>query len=174
MGQELEQQKPKKVSDKLLRKYARFSAREIEQKTGIPALEAMARIEEMLDEEDWLSDLRKEQLLIDEFQDIAEEIKDRMHSVDDEFFADMANSAIRAMNSIGQRWDAMRKVITIDINDITAAHGRIFGSAFDIALWHVVDILMEENPSIERARVRELVREGMLLADRKLKEYQHG
>lgn len=158
------------VSDRLLLRNARLSLREIEEETGIPAAEAGARLTALWDERDWRSALQDELVLIQDFEDITAEIRDKMRSVDDEFYADMANAAIRAMNSIGQRWDARRKLIEIDINQITAAQGVIFGQAFEIALWHIGDALMDKY-EVPRAELRQLAMEGMKEAREKLKDY---
>lgn len=171
-GTEIE--KPKlSVSNTLLLKHALLSLNEIEAKTGIPAIQAGQRITDLLDDRDWLSMRRKELLLIMDMQDLVNGAKDRLGDADNENYAKIANVALRGMNSIGQRLDAQRKLVEADINEITAAHGRIFGQAFDIALKHVITTLMAENPEIEQPHVRALVREGMALAEEKLQEYMN-
>lgn len=159
------------VSNSLLLRYARLSLNEISEKTGFPPLEAAQRISDLLDNRDWLSSLRQERLLIIDMQEVVQNARERLENADDENYAPIANVVFRGMKEIGVRMDARRKLVEADINAITAAHGRIFGKAFDVALWHVLDVLMEENPGIEASHVRELVREGMHMAEEKLEEY---
>lgn len=154
----------------ILIRNAHLSPNEIAEATGFDPIEAMQRLQELLDSRDWLSQRRQEQLLIIEMQDLIQDARDRLANADDEHYAAMANVVLRGMKEVGLRMDARRKLIDMDINQITAAHGQLFGSAFDVALKHIVGTLVEENPVIEPARVRELQREGMLLARAKLEE----
>jgi len=159
------------VSNQLLLSYARLSPNEIEAKTGIPALEAAEKISALLDNRDWLTALQQEQLLIMDMQEVITDAKARMSNVTDEFYADIAAVVVRAMTGIGTRMDSQRKLLKFNIDEITRARASVFGQAFDIALWHVIDSLMVEHPGINRSEVRDLVREGMKLAAQKLNEH---
>lgn len=173
-GSEVEKSEKKlSVSNTLLLRHANLSLHEIEQRTGIPAIEAGQRITELLDDRDWLSMRRQELLLISEMRNLVSDAKDRLEKADDDHYAQIANVALRGMNAIGARFDARRKLVEADITEITQAQGRIFGQAFDVALKHVIDSLMAENPAIEASHVRQLVREGMSKAEQKLEEYMN-
>lgn len=159
------------VSNKMLIANARLSPVEIQANTGIPALEAAEKITELLGNRNWLSAFQKEQLLIMDMEDVIADAKQRLANVGDEFYADIAAVVIRAMTGIGTRLDAQRKLVQFNIDEISRAQASVFGQAFDIALWHVVDKLMIENPQIDKSEVRQLVREGMKLAAAKLNEH---
>lgn len=159
------------VSNRMLLSYAHLSLNEIAEKTGFDAVEAGEKLYELLNNRDHLSALQLEQLLIMDMQEIIDDAKLRLFGVSDEFYADIAAVVVRAMSGIGTRLDAQRKLLKFNIDEISRARASVFGQAFNVALWHVVDALMVEHPDIDKSEVRVLVREGMKLAAVSLQEH---
>jgi hypothetical protein len=168
MGKDVEK---KSVSNQLLLRYANLSLNEIAQRTGFTPIEAGQRIAQLLDDRDWLSMRQKELLLISQLEEIIDDSRDRLSATDDEHYAAMANVVLRGMKEVGNRMSEMRKMINIDINEITAAHARIFGNAFDVATDYMTDAILEMDHTPTDAEIRELKREGMLLAKERLEQY---
>ncbi len=146
--------------DRLLIRHARKSPREIEEATGIPANEAIARLNELLDSRDHLTLRRQEVLLVEEMNELFHESRDRMHNAGDRDFASITNAALRAATQMMQRLDAARKANVIDVDKITEGQARIFGKLFDVALNHILTELSKEY-DIPKERIMELHREGM-------------
>jgi len=159
------------VSNRLLLENARYSPREIEERTGIDALVAVARINELLEQRDWLTMRQREQLLIIDLEDMIDDLKKRMQNAADEDYAAIATVSVRAMKLISERFDAQRKAIEQDITRITSAQAKMYGSSFDAALETILKGLQEEHPEIDRAELRSLTRQGMIAAKQKLEEY---
>lgn len=171
MAGEIVKKEDLSVSNRMLLSYARLSLNEIAEKTGFSPIEAGEKIDELLNNRNRLSMLQQEQLLIMDMQEIVDDARERLSEVSDEFYADIANAVIRAMSGIGTRMDAQRKLIDFNIDQISRAQASVFGQAFNVALWHVIDSLMIEHPDIEKSEVRVLVREGMKLAASSLHEH---
>jgi hypothetical protein len=161
MGDEVEKIS---VSNEMLLRYAELSPNEIAAKTGFTPLEAARRLYELLDSRDYLTDRREERLLIIRMQTVAREAEDRMRDASDENFAAIANVVYRGLNSVGARFDARRKLTEVDINEITAAHARTFGRAFDAALEHIIEGLKQAHPDLDPYEIGRLQREGMQVA----------
>jgi hypothetical protein len=151
--------------DSRLLSLARKSPVEIAELTGLDAGFVASRISELLESRDWLSDRQQERLLLEEVADLKDVVLGRLHSADDRDFAGVANVALRTLKLIGERLESRRKLVEADISEISAAHARIFGRAFDLALTHVVDVL---GDGVESEVVDAAVREGLLRAARSL------
>lgn len=158
-------------SESLLIRYAHLSGREIEEKTGIPAIEALQKINDLLDSRDWLTVRREERLLIIEMQDLIHSARDRLEHASEDNYAAIANVALRGFKEIGLRYDQRRKNLDIDISEITAAQAHVFGGAYDTSLSHLIDSMMIAHPELERAEMMQYAREGLVLARKKLGEF---
>lgn len=126
------------VDSKLL-SLARKSPVEIGELTGLEPGFVAARVSELLESRDWLSDRQQERLLLEEIADLKDLVMDQVRQAGDVGeFAQVANVALRTLKLISERLDSRRKLIDADIASITAEQARIFGRAFDVALQDVV------------------------------------
>lgn len=148
----------------MLIRNARKSPREIEEVTGIPANEALARLNELLDSRDHLTVRRQEILIMEELNELFYESRERMTNAGDRDYAAIANAALRSATHMLQRLDAARKATVIDVDKITAGQARVFGKIFDVAFAHILHELAREY-DIPQARVLELHREAMDAAE---------
>ena len=125
--------------DSKLLSLARKSPVEIAELTGLDAGFVASRVSELLGSRDWLSDRQQERLLLEEVSELKDLVMDALRQSGDagEFVA-TANVALRTLKLIGERLDSRRKLVDSDIEQITAAHARLFGRAFDVALQHIV------------------------------------
>lgn len=144
-----EERRKRTNTDRLLLKYARLSGTEIEEKTGIPANEAVLRLNELLAARDHLSERQQERLLIIELGDLIDKVRERMDGAKDEDFADIANVALRGYEAISKRLDANRKLTELDIAEITQAQGQMFLATMVEMMNYVANRLEESHPDSE-------------------------
>lgn len=123
------------------------------------------RLNILLSSEGVLSDRQEERLLLLEVADLKDEVLRRLRDVEDKDFAAVANVALRALKTIGERLDSRRKLVDADIASIGQAQAVLFGRAFDRALSHVVKVLSADQ-SVEF--VDGVVADGLRLAVREL------
>jgi len=155
------------LDEKLLR-LARLSPVEIGEQTGLGAAAAAARIAELLESRDWLSDRQEERLLLVEAASLKDRAFAALDGVEGSEFAQVANVVLRSLKLVGERLDARRKLVDADLDRITSAHARMFGEAFDAALSHIVGVLGEGlDPEVVDAAVADGLRAaGELLSKR--------
>lgn len=154
---ELERSKRSNTT-KLLLKNARLSPQEIEDKTGIPANEAAAKLTELLQSRDWLTDRMEERLLLIEMGDFVAEVRDRQKNASEENFALIAGVTLRAYREIANRLDARRRLTDSDINEISAAQGRMMMDTIKLALDIAADHVTAMHP--ELTGLREELQDG--------------
>ena len=152
--------------DSKLLSLARRSPVEIAELTGLDAGFVAARIVELLESRDWLSDRQQERLLLEEIAELKDLALDAVRqSGDAGEFAATANVALRTLKLVSERLDARRKLVDADIESITQAQARLFGAAFDKALGHVVRVL---GADVDAEVVDAAVRDGLRLAVKEL------
>ena len=123
------------------------------------------RLNILLSSEGVLSDRQEERLLLLEVSDLKDEVLKRLRDVEDRDFAAVANVALRALKTIGERLDSRRKLVDADLQSIGEAQAKLFGRAFDKALSHIVQTLSgEQSPELVDA----VVSDGLRLAVREL------
>lgn len=147
--------------DERLLRLARHSPREIAELTGLEPGFVAARVAELLDSRDWLSDRQEERLLVVEAAALKDRAVEALDGLEGSEFAQVANVVLRSLKLVAERLDARRKLVDSDIEQITAAHARLFGEAFDVALGHVVRVL---GDGVDAEVVEGAVADGLRLA----------
>jgi len=166
-GNEIER---RSVTDRMLLRHARKSPNEIAEATGLDPQEALARLNEMLDNRDHLTVRRTEMLLLEEFNELLHDAKDRMRSASDRDYAPIASVALNAVSKMSDRLDAQRKAVKIDYNKINEGQSRVFGRVFDVALAYILDGLRKQY-DIPEELVLTLHREAMMAAAGEMQDY---
>lgn len=136
----------------ILLQNARLSPIEIEDKTGIPADEAAARLTELLQSRDWMTDRMEERLLLIEMGDFVSEVRERQKNASEENFALIAGVTLRAYREIANRLDARRRLTDQDISEISAAQGRLMMEVIRLALDIAADEVVALHPEIPELR----------------------
>lgn len=136
----------------ILLQNARLSPIEIEDKTGIPADEAAARLTELLQSRDWMTDRMEERLLLIEMGDFVTEVRERQKNASEENFALIAGVTLRAYREIANRLDARRRLTDQDISEISAAQGRLMMELIKLALDISADRVVMNHPEIPELR----------------------
>jgi hypothetical protein len=149
-----------KLDEKLL-SLARKSPAEIAEITGLDATFVAERVSYLLDSKDWLTDRQEERLILIEAASLKDKAFSMLQDVGPQEFAGVANVVLRTLKLVSERLDARRKIVDEDIGRITAAHGKIFAKAFDVALQHIVQGFraFEGVPSDEE--IDDLVEQGL-------------
>ncbi len=145
--------------------HARKSFVEVGLLFGVAPEFVAERLGVLLSSEGVLSDRQEERLLLLEVSDLKDEVLRRLRDVEDRDFAAVANVALRALKTIGERLDSRRKLVDADLQSIGEAQARLFGRAFDRALTHIVQSLGAEQGS---ELVDAVVSDGLRLAVREL------
>jgi len=155
------------LDEKLLR-LARRSPVEIGEQTGLDPAVAAARIAELLESRDWLSERQEERLLLIEAAALKDRAFEALDGVEGSEFAQVANVVLRSLKLVGERLDARRKLVESDLERLSSAHARMFGEAFDVALNHVVSVLGEgvDEEVVSAAVADGLLKAGELLSKR--------
>jgi len=162
-------ERSRSAMDAKLLSLARKSPAEIADATGLDARFVAARISELLESRDWLSDRQQERLLLEEVGELKDLVMDAVRASGDvKDFAATASVALRTLKLVGERLDSRRKLVDADINEITAAQARLFGKAFDKALTHVVGMMKAVDELPDDADVDAWVADGLRLAAREL------
>lgn len=132
--------------------HARLSPLEIEDKTGIPAAEAAAKLTELLASRDWMTDRMEERLLLIEMGDFLAEVRQRQKDASEENFALIAGVTLRTYREIANRLDARRRLTDQDISEISAAQGNLMMDTIRLALDMAADQIVLAHPEIPNFR----------------------
>lgn len=162
---------PRSVSDKMLLAVARLSAFEIEEKTGIPAVEALQRVDAMLANRGHLNQRQQELLLLVELGDVIMDARTRLPNSSDRDYAAIANVILRGAKDLLDRIAEARRGVEIDISEITAGQARTFGNAYDVSTDAMFRILKKRYSDLTDADINDLKRQGMFAAAQYLEEH---
>ena len=125
------ERKGRSLVDEMLIRHARKSPEEIEEKTGIPAREAMERLAQLLAQRDWMTERQEEKLLIQEMGDLIDNTRERMDHASEQYYSDIANVALRGFEAIGKRMDARAAITEMEMAEITRIHAEEYNGAED-------------------------------------------
>jgi len=147
--------------DERLLSLARKSPAEIAVETGLDAGYVAERIAYLLESKDWLTDRQEERLLLVEAGALKDRAFQMLSDVGPQEFAGVANVVLRSLRLVSERLDARRKLVDEDIARITGEHARVFALAFDVALRHIVEGLVDD---VEKEVLDSLVEDGLMRA----------
>lgn len=159
------------ASEKMLLQYARLSYDEIEEKTGIPALEAAEKIEFLLADRGHLNQRQTELLLLIELGDVISDARQRLTNASDRDYAAIANVILRGAKDLLDRITEARRGVEIDISEITEGQARTFGNAYDASTDEIFRILQRRYDDLTDEDTNDLKRKGMQAAAAYLMEH---
>jgi len=152
------------LDEKLLRN-AKKSLTELSEMTGLPAKDVSERLAWLLEDRGWMTERMEERYMLIELADLAADARRRLNYAEDKDYGGIAKVVLQGFQQMADRWDARRAMVDADIDKITAAHARLFGRSFDIALGHILDSL-----GVDEDDARELKLEGLRLAAEELSD----
>lgn len=160
--------KERSAIDTMLLGNAKKSLSEISRLTGIPVADVSERLSVLLEDRGWRTDRQEERLLLIELEDLIEDSKQKLKDAQMSDYASIGRLVMSQMKFMMERIDNRRKLLDADLNQLTVNNARAFGSAYDIALSHVVKGLMMLHPEITLDEAQTLSREGLMLAKTEL------
>lgn len=157
MGTDIEAMKAQRAAEKahrsaideLLIRHARKSPEQIEEKTGIPAEQAMERLGMLLRTRDWMTDRQEHRLLLIELGDLVDDVKGRLKDVSEENYADTANVALRGYEQIGKRLDAQTAVSEEEMAEITRIQAEVYMETLAKLVERTMDYVAEVYPDMD-------------------------
>lgn len=135
--------------DELLIRNARKSPEQIEAATGIPADQAMERLGMLLRSRDWMTEKQEERLLLVELGDLIDEVKSRLQDVDQQYYADTANVALRGYEQIGKRLDSRKAVTEEQMAEITRIQAEVYIDTLRELVSMTMDYVSEVYPDMD-------------------------
>lgn len=148
------------AADRLILRFSRSkSLNEIAELTGLSPVVVAERRERLLADRDVLSHRQRELLLLNEAEELVSQMRERFEQSKERNSAGILNG-IRQMMQFVRDISKDRKATEDEISRITAAHARLFGQAFDVALAHVSERIVEEY-GVDRDLLDLYVREGL-------------
>ena len=141
--------KARSAVDELLIRYARKSPEEIEDKTGIPAEQAMERLAQLTRARDWMTERMEERLLIMELGDLIDDVKTRLEHVSEQYYSDTANVALRGYEAIGKRMDARFAITEMEMAEITRVQAEIYIETLNETVQRTIEYIAEVYPDMD-------------------------
>lgn len=152
-----------KVDSLLIRYYGNKSAEEIEELTGIPAMDVAKRTLEVLGKRDPLGEDARVQVLIIRLETMAEEIQKRLPEMSDRNVSAAVNSASGALGRVLKELREVRKESKIDVTAISETMGRILAELINIPIQHLRDEL-KERYATDDDEIDSIVEDGIRMA----------
>lgn len=142
------ERKARNALDELLIRNARKSPEEIEEKTGVPAREAMERLGYLLTARDWMTERQEEKLLIMELGDLIDDVKRRLEYVSEQYYSDTANVALRGYEAIGKRMDARAAITEAEMAEITRIQAEVYIETLNRTVQKTIEYVAEVYPDM--------------------------
>lgn len=153
--------------DRMILRFSRSkSANEIAELTGLSPVVVAERRERLLADRDVLSHRQRELLMLVEAEEMLVEFRDRLSNAKERNYSGLLNAGRQLMAFI-REIGADRRAAEDEIGRITAAHARLFGRAFDVALGVVAEGLVDEY-GVDESVLDGLVAEGLRRAQAEL------
>lgn len=144
---------------------ARRSPNEIEALTGIPAGEVLERLSTLFDSRTWRDDLQEERLILMEYGDLLEDVKDRLDKAkSEEGFASIARVAMTGLKDLMDRLEKRRAANTADMEKVNRAQAKLMGEAISLAMSGAAAELATRHPDIELEEIDGVFMEALPLA----------
>lgn len=147
------------IDDILLRAAAGGkSGDEIEQITGIPAAQAVAKVKDLLASRDVWSEMEQRQLLLAELHELKDSL--RTQAIDGQD-PEAARVLLRTLETIGKRLDAQQTVLDENLIKLTNFQQKILLRAMDAALGFAKQELKDRYPQVSAHELDDLVADGL-------------
>lgn len=143
-----------RLDDKMLSMADSRSPKEISIALGgvITPSRVAARIKELLESRDWLTEAQQDQM-------VSLKMRELLGKLEEQFFTeDNAKVQLAYLKAIGERIDKRRAATQVDLNTYSANQARVMGRAIDITLSYVKGALRDE---VDPRRWDELLAEGL-------------
>ena len=141
---------------------ARRSPNEIEALTGIPAGEVLERLSTLFDSRTWRDDVQEERLILMEYGDLLEDVKDRLDTAkSEEGFASIARVAMTGLKDLMDRLEKRRAANNEDMEKVNRAQAALMVEAISLAMERAALELQKRYPEVEIAEISEVFSEAL-------------
>lgn len=149
-----------KIDEKLLRLANRSaSPAEMAEDTGIPATQCLARVREILNERDWLTDLERQKMNIIDLQKVKATL---MKQVDQQFAdTDAIDVFVKATKVMDDLLDKQAKITDEQLSVVTAAQANALLSLLTKAWDAAVTELETRYPDVDVKELTDVFHEGL-------------
>ena len=124
---------------------------QFEEKTGIPAREAMERLAQLLAQRDWMTERQEEKLLIQEMGDLIDNTRERMDHASEQYYSDIANVALRGFEAIGKRMDARAAITEMEMAEITRTQAEVYIETLNRTVQKTIEYIAQVYPDMDPA-----------------------
>lgn len=157
--------------NKRLVRLARRSFNEIEALTGIPAAEVAERLGTLFDTRVWRDDLQEEQLLLMEYGDLLEDVKDRLDKAkSEEGYASIARVVMTGFKDLMTRLEKRRAANVEDMERVNQAQAKMMADAIALAMKMATKELKSRYDMIEMDEVNGVFMEALPLAVERIEQ----
>lgn len=157
--------------DEYLLANARRPISELAEYVGDTPERVAEKMASLFEDRGWMTERMEERYMLIELGDLIDDAKKQLKFADVKEYASVFGAIVKAMDVLGKRFDSRRRIVDEDLERITRAQSRTFGTAFDVALDHIIKGLIEHlKIDIPVDRVEQLRREGLTQAKRSLEE----
>lgn len=137
------------------------SGEEIERKTGIPAIEAVAHVKTLMRRRDVWTEVEQRQLLLYQLNELKDSLVQNATQLQD---PESARLLLKTLELIGKRLDAQKTVLDEEVLKLSQYHQGVLLRAMDAALNFAKKELNARYPDVSPEELDQLVSEGLALA----------
>ena len=143
------------------------SGEEIERKTGIPAIEAVAHVKTLMRRRDVWTEVEQRQLLLYQLNELKDSLVQSATQMQD---PESARLLLKTLELIGKRLDAQKTVLEEEVLRLSQYQQSVLLRAMDAALNFAKKELHVRYPQVSAEELDNLVSEGLALAKDSLRE----
>ena len=143
------------------------SGEEIERKTGIPAIEAVAHVKRLMSRRDVWTEVEQRQLLLYQLNELKDSLTQNALQLQD---PDSARLLLKTLELIGKRLDSQKAVLEQEVLRLSEYQQGVLLRAMDAALNFAKKELHSKYPDVDKDELDALVGEGLALAKNSLQK----
>lgn len=143
------------------------SGEEIERKTGIPAIEAVAHVKNLMSRRDVWTEVEQRQLLLYQLNELKDSLVQNATQLQD---PESARLLLKTLELIGKRLDSQKAVLEVEVLRLSQYQQSVLLRAMDAALNFAKKELNSKYPQVSSEELDNLVSEGLALAKDSLRQ----
>lgn len=143
------------------------SGEEMQMKTGIPAVQAIDHVKNLMKRRDIWTQVEQQQLLLFELNELKDSLRANAVQMQD---PEAGRLMLKTLELIGKRLDAKQQDVSDQVLKLSQFQQQTLLKAMDIALAYAKTSLAERYPEVPREELDALVAEGLYKAKLELQE----
>lgn len=158
----------------LVREYGRRSPRELEELTGVPALECAQRLERILGERNFLSEDAAIRVLLFRLDSMVAEVESRLSDVSDRNVGAVVNAAAGAIGRQLRVLQDLRDRSVVDLERVQGVYARELVRIVELSFERMVGKLSERFGDVDVDDIRKEFEETILVVAREIDDEREG